>query len=229
MEGVRVGYFPGRFDAFKGFPLIADALQSFLEGAISRLHFVLVGSDHSDAASQEAVSRLVAWMGEGENQPPLQVRPRQSLEMTQHLAATTGVTLLASAYENFPYVALEAMAAGRLVIAPRVGGLPEMIEDGVTGLLFEPGSALALGECLRRVNHDPHLVARLGRSARGAVERRFSVDEGLPTVEVYYAHLIGRKRHRRRLRQRPWGWWLPHRGPLRSLLLSPLRALFQES
>lgn len=62
------------------------------------------------------------------------------------------VMVMPSLQEAFPLACLEAMAAGRPVIASRVGGLPEMVEDGRTGLLVPPGDARAVAEALRRIS-----------------------------------------------------------------------------
>jgi glycosyltransferase involved in cell wall biosynthesis len=70
--------------------------------------------------------------------------------------------------------ALEAMASGTPVVASRVGGLPEIIEDGVTGFLVPPGDEFALRERLSQVVHDPGLGRRLGRRARDVVCQRFT-------------------------------------------------------
>jgi glycosyltransferase involved in cell wall biosynthesis len=64
-------------------------------------------------------------------------------------------------YENYPFVVLEAFRAGLPVVASRVGGLPEMVRDGVDGLLVEPGSAADLARALARLSEEDGLVARL--------------------------------------------------------------------
>lgn len=89
-----------------------------------------------------------------------------------HLALLD-VFVLSSTRESFPLAAREAMAAGKAVIAPRIGGCPEVVDDGVTGHLFEAGDVAALAACLRRVL-EGDAAERLGRAARERVERLFS-------------------------------------------------------
>jgi glycosyltransferase involved in cell wall biosynthesis len=60
------------------------------------------------------------------------------------------------------------------VVASRIGGIPEYVEDGQTGLLFPPGDAQALADCLRRLAADPELCRRMGRQARDRAVERFS-------------------------------------------------------
>ncbi len=71
---------------------------------------------------------------------------------------------------------LEAMASGTPVIASRVGGVPEVVEHGVTGYLVEPGDTAALREQLAALLERPTLARRLGDNARDAVLERFTWD-----------------------------------------------------
>ncbi|MBY0397624.1 MAG: glycosyltransferase [Thermoleophilia bacterium] len=79
-------------------------------------------------------------------------------------------------YEAFGIVAAEAMSLGLPVVASRLGGLPEVVEDGVSGLLFEPGNAQDLASKMRRLWHDRGLVARLGEAARIRAAAEYGVD-----------------------------------------------------
>jgi glycosyltransferase involved in cell wall biosynthesis len=71
-------------------------------------------------------------------------------------------------------VALEAMASGTPVVASRIGGLPEVIEDAYTGFLVPPGDVAALNDRLEQIVRDPALGRRLGVNARAAVLERFT-------------------------------------------------------
>ena len=71
-----------------------------------------------------------------------------------------------SNYESFGLVFLEAMSWGKPVIGCRAGGIPEVIADGETGFLIEPGDVAGLGELISRLSQDPDLRARLGEAAR---------------------------------------------------------------
>lgn len=77
--------------------------------------------------------------------------------------------------ESFGLAAVEAMACGNPVIASRSGGLQEVVEDGMTGLLVEPGDIEGIAEALRRYALDESLRARHGRAARTACEQRFDI------------------------------------------------------
>lgn len=77
-------------------------------------------------------------------------------------------------YENAPMTILEACAYGKPVIGSHIGGISEMIEPGRTGLLFKPGNADELAECMRTLWPDKSLRSKMGRAARNKVEREFS-------------------------------------------------------
>jgi glycosyltransferase involved in cell wall biosynthesis len=88
--------------------------------------------------------------------------------------------------EGCPSTIIEAMALGKPVIASRVPGAAELVEDGVAGLLFEPGDAQALAACMRRLHEDAELARRLGQAGRARYEQRHSPDAGYARmVEVY--------------------------------------------
>ena len=81
------------------------------------------------------------------------------------------------ACDVLPTVILEAMAAGRGVVSTRLAGVPEMVDDGRTGLLVPPGDAGALAEVLARLGGDPELCETLGKAGRARLTTEFSVDE----------------------------------------------------
>jgi glycosyltransferase involved in cell wall biosynthesis len=71
---------------------------------------------------------------------------------------------------------MEAMSSGLPVVASRISGIPELVEDGVSGLLAPPGDAEALAAALRRLADDPELRGRLGAEGRRTVQEGFDVE-----------------------------------------------------
>jgi len=98
----------------------------------------------------------------------------------------------ASASEGLPLVALEAMQWGIPVIASRVGGLPEVIRQGVNGFLVPPGDDAALAESLERVLADGALRSRLSLGARASIDSRFSVDTFNSSIRSVVSQLCRR-------------------------------------
>jgi glycosyltransferase involved in cell wall biosynthesis len=72
-------------------------------------------------------------------------------------------------------VLIEAMSCGLPVVASDLSGIPELVEDGVSGLLTPPGDAVALAAALRRLHDDPELRSRLGERARERVRTEFDI------------------------------------------------------
>jgi glycosyltransferase involved in cell wall biosynthesis len=151
----------------------------------------------------------------GETSPP---DPAYLVEL-QQLAATLGVidrvtftgrrsdipevlgaaavSVMPSLNEALSNVLLESMAAAAPVVATRVGGTPEALDDGVTGLLVPPGDAGAITAAVSRMLDDRELACRLGRAARSVIGERFAVDRMVRSTEDLYTELLARKQQRR--------------------------------
>jgi glycosyltransferase involved in cell wall biosynthesis len=102
---------------------------------------------------------------------------------------TAGVVMPSIWFENFPYAVLEAFALGKPVVASRIGGMPEMVEEGKTGLLVEPGDPGSLAAAIRRIADNPDEAAEMGRSARQMVEARFDTDTHYDRIMEIYSSL----------------------------------------
>jgi len=103
------------------------------------------------------------------------------------------VFVLSSVLEGMSNALLEAMAAGRPVVATRVGGNPELVIDGETGLLVPPRDPEALAEALLRLVRDPGLARRLGEGARRRVESQFTLAAMVGRLEGLYGDLLAER------------------------------------
>jgi glycosyltransferase involved in cell wall biosynthesis len=90
-------------------------------------------------------------------------------------------------YENAPMTVIEAMAVGKPVIASRIGGIPEMVRDGETGLLVAAGDVDQLREAMASLAGDARLRAAMGSEGRLHAEKEFSLRIHLDRI----AHLYG--------------------------------------
>ena len=124
-------------------------------------------------AATEGMNLVVAGDGPLRNLVPgaLGFVPHEELEILYDRAA---VVVLPSYREGMPLCVLEAMAHGRPVVASAVGGIPELVEDGVTGYLVEPGDVDGVRAALEKLLADPALRRRMGRVARARVAARCS-------------------------------------------------------
>lgn len=100
------------------------------------------------------------------------------------------VGVLASNSEGMPVCLMEAAACGVPVVSTEVGGVRELVEDGVTGLLVPPGDVGALAAGLERLLRDPALAARLGAAARQRARERFSVAQQADRLLSLWAGLL---------------------------------------
>jgi glycosyltransferase involved in cell wall biosynthesis len=93
-------------------------------------------------------------------------------------------------FEGFPMVVAEAMVAGKAVIASRIGGIPELVEDQVTGLLFEPGDVRDLVEKVRYLWDRPDLCRQMGQAGREKALREYSPERYYERLMVAYEEAI---------------------------------------
>jgi glycosyltransferase involved in cell wall biosynthesis len=105
--------------------------------------------------------------------------------------------ILSSIRENLPNVLLESLAAGVPVIAPRIGAIAELVEDGINGILVEPGNTLALSAAMERMMLDTTSRTRMGHSGRKLVREHFDREECIEKLlTVYATHGLVEPRHR---------------------------------
>ena len=109
---------------------------------------------------------------------------------TAALLAEADVVVLPSLKEGLPLAVLEAMAAGRPVVATAIGGTTEAVVHGETGLLVPPGDPPALAHALGTILADPALAARLGAGGRERVARSFSAERMVKAVVRVYDELL---------------------------------------
>jgi glycosyltransferase involved in cell wall biosynthesis len=136
----RIALYVGRLEPQKGLGELIEAFARVAQGGPQETRLVLVGDGAMRAELERKAARLGTVTLAG-------VRP--PAEVAQFLGAAD-VLVLPSWAEGTPNVVLEALASGRPVIASRVGGIPDVVEEGRTGLLVPPRDVRALGEALRK-------------------------------------------------------------------------------
>lgn len=111
---------------------------------------------------------------------------------TEHFLSAMDVFALSSRHEGLPLALLEAWAAGLPVVSSAVGGIPRVVEDGRSGLLFESGNEAALARALTRLLDQPQLAAELGAAGKARVAAQYSLQRMADGYEhQYHAALAG--------------------------------------
>lgn len=163
--------------------------RTFLEAAVR------MGTDRPDV--------VFAVAGDGELRTDLESRARALLgdrvrflgwvEDLPALYATLDVVMLTSRNEGTPVSLIEAGAAGRPVVATRVGGVKDVVREGVTGLLAAPGDAAALAAAALRLLDEPAVAATMGTAARTWVRDRFSATRLADDLAGLYRECLDRR------------------------------------
>jgi len=123
--------------------------------------------------------------------PGLEFVGHQSGERLQKLIGESSAVVVPSEwYENCPMSILEAMSYSKPVIGSRIGGIPELVADGETGLLFEPGNVAQLRGCLLQMLADPDRRKSMGQAGRERLERQFSLNAHNQALLNIYQELI---------------------------------------
>lgn len=176
--------FVGRLAAVKGLPILLEA-------------FVLLKQEHP------GLTLTVA--GDGPDRGALEQRAKdlgisdavrfvgyQSQAQVRELLLETDVFIMASFAEGVPVVLMEAMASAVPVVATRIAGVAELVEDGISGFLVPPGDAQSLAERTAALLDDPALRQRFGKAGRAEVEAEFNIaTESQRLVQVLTRALAG--------------------------------------
>lgn len=111
-----------------------------------------------------------------------------------HLLNEVDIFILPSIREGMSLAIVEAMAYGKAIIASNVGGIPELIKDGQTGLLVEPANAETIAKKICCLIEDCEMRKYLGRQACLAYKRRFTLDRMIDKIEKLYEQCFGEKK-----------------------------------
>lgn len=179
--------FLARLDDWKGVDDLLDAM-AILRRGFTEAELILAGPAGSAGnectlagkLDSRAIGPHVRWVGavnEGDKEA---------------LFRECNVYVQPSWNEGMPIALLEAMARGMPVVATSVGAVPEIIRDGVEGLLVEPHVPAALAAAVERIRSEPFLGERLGTAARATIEAKFGLGRLQRDLETLYTDLLGR-------------------------------------
>ena len=115
---------------------------------------------------------------------------RSGEELTSIVAGARFVVVPSECFENSPLTVYEASALGKPVVGSRMGGIPELVLDGETGLLFEPRSDAELADRMSSLWSDPARASAMGRAARERAEREFAPDRHYEAIMRIYERVM---------------------------------------
>ena len=122
------------------------------------------------------------------------MKPVGLLSTDQQLVAAyhaADAVLIPSIFEGFGYVALEAMACGKPVIATNITAIPEVVKDGVTGILCPPSNIASFVNGCRFLHDNPRILKSYGEAGRERAERVFSEEKIIPQYLSLYEKVLG--------------------------------------
>jgi glycosyltransferase involved in cell wall biosynthesis len=199
--GQRIGALDGRAETrrYLGIP---DG--RFAVGWVGRMTAVKRGDDVLEGfrlLRERGVEATLCLVGDGPDRPHLEQKAhelgiaRDTLflgyqEDVAPLYAAFDALVLPSGNEGTPVSVIEALAAGRPVVATRVGGVPDVVRDGEDGYLVDAGATDALAERLAQLAGDPALRERLGAAGRSRVLPRYAVDRLVEDIDRLYRSLL---------------------------------------
>jgi glycosyltransferase involved in cell wall biosynthesis len=158
LNGATVA-FAGRLTAQKSLGRALEAVA-----AAEGVRFVIAG----EGPDRNALESRAVQLGIGDRVRFLGAQPRERVVELLHAA---DAAILSSSWENFPHTVVEALAAGTPVLAMEAGGVAEVVQDGLNGLLVAPGDTAALADAVRRYFSDEALRGRLRGAAADSVTR----------------------------------------------------------
>jgi len=154
--------------SWKGHATFLDAARQLFGKTKRPLHCIIAGDgpardEWMQFIEQEPWKGKVTLLGHRADVPNI-------------LASLDVLVLPSYAHEGIPQIILQAQAMARPVVATTIGGIPEVVQDGVTGLLIPPRDADALAQKIRVILDDPACSAQLGQNARASIEKNHSLD-----------------------------------------------------
>ncbi len=181
-EDMVIG-FVGRIVQSKGLQYLIEA-ASLLKGQYDNLKFLLVGdgslvNELKEQAREKGVFKNVIFAG--------------SRRDISAFLSRFNIFVMPSVKEGLPNSLLEAMAMGKPVIAAGVGGIPEVINNGVNGLLVPPGDAGRLAESIKRLIENEGMAAGMGQAARDFIAENYSIKSTALKWQSLYVSLLRQK------------------------------------
>jgi glycosyltransferase involved in cell wall biosynthesis len=179
-QGLNKVSFCGRLQYEKGADVFIRSIPAVLQSCPA-VTFEILGDGPDrrsleDLACQLGIADAIEFLGWRQD--------------ARQLMASHSIVVLPSLREGMPWTALEAMALRKPVVASRVGGIPEVVIDGHTGFLVEPGDPQAIAAKIIYLLSEPVLRAEMGTAGRKRIENHFSIDDLIGKTERVFDEVL---------------------------------------
>ncbi len=170
--------FVGRLSPEKGIEALLAAWES-----LPGIPLTIVGDGPLRETTERAAARAghITFLGR-----------RSSQECFDAIRQSALLVMASRWYEGFPRVIVEALAVGRPVVAPRLGSMADLVRDGVTGLLYDPGSAADLARCVEQIANRPSVAVEMSRAARAEYESAYAPESNAAQLLDVYRQALRR-------------------------------------
>ncbi len=185
-DGRLTVLFAGRLEERKGVYQLIDAIPTVVH-TIKDVRFIFIGRDTNTAPGKTSVrAALERKLKTAGCVDSVQFIEHVDLSEMPGCYRSADVCVVPSLYDNAPYTVLEAMSTGKPLVASRVGGIPEYIEEGKTGLIVEPGNSQILADALIDLLTDQDKRQKFGEEARQRILNIFDKEAvARETIKAY--------------------------------------------
>lgn len=180
----------GRLERVKGIEALVQAIPAVVQSA-PQVHFVFVGEDRRTGRNTSQLEEMQSALARAGALSHVEFLGHVDQARLNECYQRADICVVPSMlYESFSYTCAQAMQAGRPVVATRIGGIPETVDDGVSGMLVTPGDSQELAHALLRLVRDPALRARMGHAGRAKALVEFEASRVAKQNLTVYEHAI---------------------------------------
>ncbi len=174
----------GRIDPEKGYEYFLESAKLILQN-IGNVRFIVVGDASNNPSFEKSLYKMS--VEKGIDRKTIFTGFRRDIPQ---LLASMDVVVLPSGIDACSRVLFESMAMQKPLVATDAGGTPEIIQDGITGLLVKPRDSSEMAKCIKRLLDDKNLAEQYGKAGRKRVEKMFTIERNIKETEKVYLELL---------------------------------------
>lgn len=175
----------GRIDPAKGYECFLESARIILQD-FKNVRFLVVGGASNNPSLEKSLYEMS--VGKGIDKKTIFTGFRRDIPQ---LLASMDVVVLPSGIDACSRVLFESMAMQKPLVATNAGGTPEVVQDGITGLLVKPKDPSGMAKCIMKLLHNTSLSEQYGNAGRKRVEEMFTIERNIKETENVYYDLLG--------------------------------------